>query len=74
MMNDLELGSEFALSFEFMAKTYEGEIALLSNSYKDLPFTYKITFIPAKRVVKGYFLLNDGVKVDMTVHGVVSCI
>ncbi|KAL5017568.1 hypothetical protein ScPMuIL_007157 [Solemya velum] len=70
MMNDLEMGNEFALSFEFMAKTYDGEIALLSNSYKDLPFTYKITFIPSKRVVKGYFLLNDGVKVDMTVHGV----
>lgn len=71
-MNNMDLDGDFSLCFEFMTKTFDGEIALISNDFEDAHFTYKLTFIPALGVVKGYFVLRDGSVATLDVVGVVS--
>lgn len=71
-MNNMDFDGDFSLCFEFMVKTFNGEIALLSNDFEDAHFTYKLSFIPALGVVKGYFVLRDGSVATLDVMGVVS--
>ncbi|KAK3587502.1 hypothetical protein CHS0354_003645 [Potamilus streckersoni] len=70
MMNDLDLDSEWAMCFEFMTHIYNGEVALVSDDWKDKGFTYKITYIPEKALVKGYFRMKDDSIADLTIVGV----
>ncbi|XP_069138939.1 uncharacterized protein [Argopecten irradians] len=70
-MNNMNLDKEFAFCFEFMAKIYNGEVALLSNGYKDSDFTYKITYLPAQAIVKAYIELDDGTTAHLVVKGVI---
>lgn len=70
-MNNMELDGDFSLCFEFMVKTYKGEIALLSNDFGNDHFTYKLTYIPALGVVKAYLVLKDGTVAILSVVGVV---
>ena len=72
MMNDLDLGSEWALCFEFMAQGVGREIALVSNDWKKSAFTYKLTYLPGMHAVRGYFRLKDGGVIELVVKGVVS--
>ncbi|XP_065925298.1 uncharacterized protein [Magallana gigas] len=69
-MNNMDFDGDFSLCFEFMVKTFNGEIALLSNDFEDAHFTYKLSFIPALGVVKGYFVLRDGSVATLDVMGV----
>lgn len=70
-MNDIDMNNEWALSFEFMTQTYEGDVALVSNDWKKLPFTYKITHIPGKNLVVAYFRMTDDTIAELIVMGVV---
>ena len=71
-MNNLDLDSDFALCFEFQVQATKGEIALLSNDFNKIDFTYKITYTPSRRAVRAYVCLKDGTMADLTVLGVVS--
>lgn len=71
-MNDIDMDSQWALCFEFMTQSYGGEVALVSNDWKKVSFTYKITHIPAKNLVVGYFRMKDGTIAELIVMGVVS--
>ena len=71
MMNDIELGSEWALCFEFMTQSYGGEVGLLSNDWKGNQFTYKITHIPSKKLIKAHFRMTDGSIAELIIVGVV---
>lgn len=70
LMNDIDMDNEWAMSFEFLTQAYDGEVALVSNDWKEVPFTYKITHIPAKHVVMGYFRMKDGSVVELVIMGV----
>ncbi|XP_053406689.1 uncharacterized protein LOC123547647 [Mercenaria mercenaria] len=70
MMNDIDMDSEWALCFEFMTQSYGGEVALVSNDWKKVSFTYKITHIPGKNLVVGYFRMKDGTIAELIVMGV----
>ena len=72
MMNDIDMDSEWALCFEFLTQTFDGEVALLSNDWNNMPFTYKITHIPAQNLVVGYFRMKDGTVAELIVIGVVG--
>jgi hypothetical protein len=73
MMNDIDMDSQWALCFEFMTQAHSGEVALVSNDWKKASFTYKITHIPDKNLVVGYFRMKDGTIAELVVMGVVSC-
>jgi len=70
-MNNLDMDSDFAFCFEFMTGAISGEVALLSNDYQNIPFTYKITYIPGTSMIKAYILLKDGSVAELSVVGVV---
>ena len=72
MMNDIDMDSEWAMCFEFLSQVHTGEVALLSNDWKSSSFTYKITFVPQKHLVMGYFRMKDGGVVELVIAGVVS--
>lgn len=72
MMNDIDMDSEWALCFEFLTQSRDGEVALLSNDWQGLPFTYKITHVPVKHIIVGYFRMKDGTVVELVITGVVS--
>ncbi|XP_052101910.1 uncharacterized protein LOC127735686 [Mytilus californianus] len=69
-MNNIDLDNEFSLCFEFMAKTYKGEVALMSNDQNGYGATYKISYIPALGVVKAYILQKNKRLIQMQVFGV----
>lgn len=71
-MNNMNLDTEFAFCFEFMVKVYSGEVALLSNGYRDLDYTYRITYFPSQSKVKATLELKDNTAAHLVVHGVVS--
>ncbi|XP_052225125.1 uncharacterized protein LOC127840749 [Dreissena polymorpha] len=70
VMNDIDMDSEWALCFEFLTRTYRDEVALVSNDWQGLPFTYKLTHHPARHVVMGYFRMKDGTVVELVIVGV----
>ncbi|WAR20820.1 hypothetical protein MAR_014794 [Mya arenaria] len=71
LMNDLDLDSEWALCFEFFTRVSgSGEVALVSNDWRGLPFTFKITHDPENHKVNGYFRMKDGRVVHLVVGGV----
>ncbi|KAH3789960.1 hypothetical protein DPMN_168152 [Dreissena polymorpha] len=73
-MNDIDMDSEWALCFEFLTRTYRDEVALVSNDWQGLPFTYKLTHHPARHVVMGYFRMKDGTVVELVIVGVVCSV
>ena len=74
MMNDIDMDSEWALCFEFLTQSRDGEVAILSNDWSGLPFSYKITHRPAKGVIVGYFRLKDGTVAELVILGVVRVV
>ncbi|KAL4231607.1 hypothetical protein ACF0H5_009187 [Mactra antiquata] len=70
MMNDIDMNNEWALAFEFMTQSYDGEVALVSNDWKNMPFTYKITHIPDKHLAVAYFRMKDNSIAELIVMGV----
>lgn len=72
-MNNVDFESDFELSFEFMVKTFKGEVALVSNDGGNgYGATYKITYVPSLGIVKGYIIQKDKRMLKMQVFDVVS--
>ncbi|XP_071090676.1 uncharacterized protein [Haliotis cracherodii] len=72
MMDGLDLGSMFALTFHFQYLGKEkGEVALLGNDFKDdLYFTLKVTLDTIRGEIIARIECKDGRKVALVVKGV----
>jgi hypothetical protein len=71
-MNNINLDGDFSLCFEFMVKTYQGEVALISNDLNGYGATYKITYTPQLQLVRGYIIQKNKRPLHLRVYGVVS--
>ena len=72
LMNNINLDGDFSLCFEFMVKTYQGEVALISNDLNGYGATYKITYTPQLQLVRGYIIQKNKRPLHLRVYGVVS--
>lgn len=72
MMNDIDMDSEWALCFEFLTQSRDGQVAILSNDWGAFPFSYKIVHLPSKGIIVAYFRMKDGSIAELVIIGVVS--